>query len=64
MAYPFEAAELIKKIQAAETEAHRIGLHLTGHALNAAKNAAGWEFAGDIEEAARAAKGIRPGEAA
>jgi hypothetical protein len=63
MAYPFEARKLIEQIQALETEAHRIGLHTTGHALNNAKNAGGWEFAGNVEEAARASKGIRPGEA-
>lgn len=48
--------KLIAAIQAAESEAHRLGLHCTGHALNNAKNAIGWEIAGNIEAAGMAAR--------
>jgi hypothetical protein len=35
---------------------------ITGHALNKAKNAAGWEIAGKTTLAAKAARGERVGE--
>jgi len=34
---------LIAAIQAAEHEAHALGMTSTGHVLNAAKNHAGWD---------------------
>lgn len=37
---------LVAAIQALETEAHDIGLHITAGALNRSKNAAGWEATG------------------
>jgi hypothetical protein len=41
---------LIGDLQLLEGRAHRLGMHVTAHALNRAKNAAGWELAGDVEQ--------------
>lgn len=46
MAYREEFNKVVALLQEAETLAHTSGLHVTGHAINAAKNRAGWEFAG------------------
>ncbi len=48
--------QLAAMIEKAEQLAHREGLHVTAHALNNAKNASGWEMAGDIEQAGKAAR--------
>lgn len=48
--------DLIQVVQDAESRAHKLGLHVTGHALNRAKNALGWEIAGNIDQAATTAK--------
>jgi hypothetical protein len=48
---------LVQQIQELESQAHHLGVHVTGHALNRAKNALGWEISGDIEEAGRASRG-------
>lgn len=53
---------LIAKIQECETEAHALDLHVAGHTLNNAKNACGWEAAGNVEVAVMASKGRRVGE--
>lgn len=50
---------MIRDIQALESRAHRLGLHVTAHALNNAKNAIGWELAGNIEAAGMAARNDR-----
>lgn len=55
MAYRWEFDKLVQEIGNLEHRAHEIGLHITGHALNRAKNACGWEFSGDSEQAAKAA---------
>ncbi len=47
--------QLLADIQALEGFAHARGFHVTAHALNRAKNALGWEMAGNIEEAGKAA---------
>lgn len=47
---------LLQEIERLERQAFTIGSHITGHALNRAKNALGWEMAGDIEQAAEAAR--------
>lgn len=47
---------LLNEIERLERQAFSIGSNVTGHALNRAKNALGWEMAGDIEQAAVAAK--------
>lgn len=52
--------DFVEEVQALETKAHDLGLHVTGHALNRAKNALGWELAGDIEQAGRSALDQRP----
>ncbi len=57
MAYRWEFDKLVLEIDALQSRAHEIGMHVTGHALNRAKNVCGWEFSGDIEQAAKAAKG-------
>lgn len=46
---------LLGDIQALESRCHRLGVHVTAHAMNRAKNALGWEMAGDIEQAGKAA---------
>lgn len=46
--------QLIQDIQTLESFAHARGLHVTAHALNRAKNALGWELAGNIEQAGKA----------
>jgi len=57
----FQAARagLVLAIQNLQTTAHGCGMIITAHALNRAMNAAGWEQAGDVDEAAQAAKGER-----
>ena len=45
---------LVGDIQALESRAHRLGVHVSAHALNRAKNALGWEMAGDIDQAGKA----------
>lgn len=50
---------LLAHIEAAEQQAHRDGFHITGHALNRAKNACGWEIAGDVERAGKASRDER-----
>lgn len=46
---------MIQQIQEIETQAHDLGMFVTAHAINRAKNALGWEIQGDIEQAGRAA---------
>lgn len=53
-------SEIIAIIQSLENQAHLAGFHVTGHALNNAKNACGWERAGEIVRAGKAARGERP----
>lgn len=53
---------MIGKIEELEQSAHQLGMHVTGHALNNAKNALGWEIAGNIKVAGLAAKGQRVGK--
>lgn len=62
MAYRWEFDKLVLEIDALQKRAHEIGLHVTGHALNSAKNACGWEFSGDIEQAGKAARSDRGSE--
>lgn len=50
---------LVQELQEAEDHAHRLGVHVTAHAINRAKNALGWEIAGKPEQAAKAALGVR-----
>ena len=38
--------QFLSELQELEDRAHRLGMTITGHALNKAKNAAGWEIAG------------------
>jgi len=46
---------LISAIQLAEDQAMRLGMPISSRALNRAKNALGWEIAGNLEQAAKAA---------
>lgn len=50
---------LVNDIQALESRAHRLGLQVAGHTLNRAKNAVGWEMAGDVVQAGLAANSTR-----
>lgn len=54
-----DGSGLLAHIEAAEHQAHRDGFHVTAHALNRAKNACGWEIAGNVEQAGRAARDER-----
>lgn len=50
---------LLTEIEACEHRAHKCGVHVTARALNRAKNALGWEIAGDVENADRASRDER-----
>lgn len=56
------AAKLTDDIQRLEARAMNLNLTITTRALNQAKNACGWERAGALGHAERAAVGKRPGE--
>lgn len=45
--------ELASKLTLLNHEAHYLGLHITGHAINRAVKAIGWEIAGDRDKAAK-----------
>jgi hypothetical protein len=51
---------LLTEIEACERRAHKCGALVTAHVLNRAKNALGWEIAGDIEQAGKASRDERP----
>lgn len=51
--------ELILEIDALERKANSLGLYPAARALNNAKNAAGWQLAGNLEKANDASKGIK-----
>lgn len=51
---------LIQEIEELEQRAGRLELHVTARALNQAKNALGWEMAGNILAAGKASRGQRP----
>lgn len=51
---------LVQEIEELEQRAFRLGLHVTARALNQAKNALGWEMAGNILAAGKASRGQRP----
>lgn len=53
--------QLLSELQEMEQRAHDLGMTITGHALNNAKNAAGWEMAGNSNAAGLAARGERVG---
>lgn len=48
--------DLLREIEACEQRAHKCGMLVTARALNRAKNALGWEIAGDIEQAGKAGR--------
>lgn len=45
---------LVQDIQELESRAHCLHMYITAHGLNRAKNAAGWEMAGDLLAAGKA----------
>lgn len=47
---------LLERLEQAEQMAHANGAHVTALAINRAKNALGWEIAGDLEQARNAAR--------
>lgn len=49
---------LLQELEELEQRAHRLGVNVTAHALNRAKNALGWEIAGNVEEAGKAARRV------
>lgn len=51
---------LLQEVEDLEQRARRLGCHVTGRALNQAKNALGWEVAGDVLAAGKAARGESP----
>lgn len=48
----------VQKLAVLDAEAISLGLVVTGHALNDAKRAAGWEVAGDLTKASEYVSGI------
>lgn len=42
---------VLRDIEALEQRAHKLGLYPAARALNNAKNAVGWQMAGDIAQA-------------
>lgn len=50
---------LVQDLQELEHRSYGCGLYVTAHALNRAKNAAGWETAGDVEQAGKASRDER-----
>lgn len=58
----FARRSVIAQIEALEHVAYERGLLITARALNQAKNACGWEIAGNAGLAAKAAVGKRAGE--
>jgi hypothetical protein len=54
-----ERQNLVQDVQEIEDRARALGLHVTAHAINRAKNALGWEIAGNIEQAGKASRGER-----
>ena len=50
--------DLISQIQAAENAAHKIGAHVTAHALSRARNTLGCEIAGDVVMAGQHLRGM------
>lgn len=53
---------LLQDIQEIEDRAMRLGFPITTRGLNNAKNALGWEIAGDLTRAEMATRGKRAGE--
>ncbi len=51
--------DLCAEIEGLERTAHKLGMTITAHALNNAKNAWGWERAGNKLRAGLAARGER-----
>ena len=54
--------KIVAKLQELEQQAHHAGLTVTGLAINNALNACGWEQAGEIVMAGKAARGERESE--
>ena len=53
------AIDLVQKLQALEQEAYRLNLFITARSINNAKNALGWEMAGNRTRADMAIRGER-----
>lgn len=53
-------ANMAQDIEELEQRTHRLGMIITARALNNAKNALGWEMAGERLAAGKAARGVRP----
>ena len=51
-----EADKIVLELQTLRSRAHGCGLHVTAHTLHRAMNAAGWEIAGDVEQAGVASR--------
>jgi len=54
-----ELHEILSAIEALEQRCHRAGMIVTARGLNNAKNAAGWEAAGNLVRAGKATRGER-----
>lgn len=52
---------ILQDIQALEARCHQLGLMIGARALNNAKNAIGWEAAGNTDAADLATRGLRVG---
>ena len=52
--------DLSARLVAIEQELHQVGMHATARATNRVVKVIGWEFAGDLAEAAKAARSDAP----
>lgn len=51
--------QLVAEVEDLEQRSHSLGMHVTAHALNRAKNALVWEIAGNVEMAGKASRDER-----
>lgn len=51
---------MLQDLEELEQRAHHLGMSVTAHAVNRAKNTLGWEIAGDVERAGMASRDERP----
>ena len=54
-----DKSKLLSALQDLELEAHRLQLTVTAHAINNAKNALGWEMAGNIVLAGKSSRRMK-----
>ena len=53
---------ILQQLEEIERSAHVAGLTITARGINNAKNACGWEMAGNTDMAEKSTRGVRAGE--